>query len=586
MTGPPEISGVCHFAGGPGGVVVDASVGGTVVVRSNAAVSTGDIVVAADLRLDDRDSLMDALGVPAWDRAVLADGELLLRAWLKWGQACAGRLLGDFAFAIWDGATRTLFCARDHIGARPFYYSRTATGLHFASDVRTLLADAAVDDTLDEAYVGAALGRAAFASNGRTWHRAIRRLPPGHGLTVTAEGCRLTRFWSPADAPDLSHRRDGDYAAQLLELLERAVRDRLRGAARPGVHVSGGLDSSAVAALAARILRADHKDPPCGLSWVPEPGESGPRPEFDGVRAVAAHAGIAVVHAAPTAESVADVLRRDSTREMISTGTLLNEVPVQRAAADRGVDVILSGWGGDEGASFNGRGYLPGLLLSGRWRQLLRACRGRGRHPLGVALREAAVPLLPGNVRARLRGDGRPDGATGFLDAAFAAGVVPLALPAYRETDSRRVREWLLTSGLLTARIEEWAAAGLRHGIAYRYPMLDRRVLEFTLGLPPHLFRHDGQRRWIFRQALARILPAEAWANAGKRDPERFAAMDRTFRAALPAVRETLDRRPPHPDRARFIDMRRLRDALEPAAYDLNPRPLRLMRAVHFLGLG
>ena len=97
------------------------------------------LTVAADARLDDRDSLCAALGVPQSERAGLADGDLILRAYLRWEEECPHHLLGDYAFAVWNARTRTLFCARDHIGTRPFYSAATAQGFVFASAVEGVL---------------------------------------------------------------------------------------------------------------------------------------------------------------------------------------------------------------------------------------------------------------------------------------------------------------------------------------------------------------------------------------------------------------------------------------------------------------
>ena len=105
--------------------------------------------LAADARLDDRDGLCDALGVAG----TLADAELILRAWLRWGRDCPRHLLGDYAFALWDMRHRTLFCARDHVGARPFYYALPGEGIVFASAVEAVLAVPGVSHGLEEAVV-------------------------------------------------------------------------------------------------------------------------------------------------------------------------------------------------------------------------------------------------------------------------------------------------------------------------------------------------------------------------------------------------------------------------------------------------
>ena len=165
------------------------------------------VAVAADARLDDRGALCDALGVPRPERAGLADADLVLRAWLRWGRDCPKRLLGDYAFAVWDTRGRRLFCARDPVGVRPFYYAVTARGFVFASAVEAVLAAPGVSGALDEAMVAAHLTRLSVYGTAHTFFEAVRKLPPGHALTVEAEALghggalRPERYWRPEDAP-------------------------------------------------------------------------------------------------------------------------------------------------------------------------------------------------------------------------------------------------------------------------------------------------------------------------------------------------------------------------------------------------
>ena len=198
-------------------------------------------MVAADARLDDRDALCDALGVPLPERAGLADAELILRAFMRWGRDCPHHLLGDYAFAVRDRRRRTLFCARDHIGARPFYYALTTRRFVFASAVEAVLAAPDVSDALDERVVATHLTVQTLRSGARTFFAAVRKLPPGHTLTIEAgrpengsggPRVRIEQYWHPEQAPATRPASDDAYAEQLLDLYTQAVRDRLRGGPR------------------------------------------------------------------------------------------------------------------------------------------------------------------------------------------------------------------------------------------------------------------------------------------------------------------------------------------------------------------
>ena len=537
------------------------------------------LAVAADSRLDNREELCGALGIPHAERAGLADGDLILRAYRRWDGDCPDHLLGDYAFAIWDAKQRVLVCARDHVGARPFYYAVTPERFVFASAVEAVLAVPFVGDGLDEATVAAYLTRVSPTTATRTFFKAVRKLPPGHTLTVGhGSRCtaRLRRYWRPERTPRAASAPDAGYGEQFLHIYSQAVKARLPAAGTAGVHLSGGLDSSGVAVLAARELRRQGRPPPLAFSWLPGRDETSPgtagTSEYDLVDAVCEQEKLTVFHRSPSVEDMVAVLSHDVAYPGVHVH--LNEEVVQRCAAERGVEVLLSGWGGDEGVSFDGRGRNAHLLLSGRLGRLLASSRERGANPLKF-LADVVLPLvhprLPGNLRRLLRGEELLH-RRWLIDPAFARRVKPLPEPVPRFVGVRRTQLWLLQAGHLAERIEGWAAGGVRHGIEYRYPLLDRRLLEFALSLPPEQFRHGRWSRWLVRRALDPMLPAEVCWNPGKADPARFEPMAAAFAGALPVVRRKLDARMEPPSRARYIDMPRLLERLDTERFRARPQ--------------
>ena len=547
------------------------------------------LVAVADARIDDRDALCDTLGVPPAQRARVADVELILRAFAKWGTDCPRHLLGDYAFCVWDTAKRVLFCARDHIGARPFYYAMANGRFVFASAVEAVLAAPDVPDALDETMVATHLG-SMMVSDVRTFFRAVRKLPPGHALTVAADRPfdpidtpSPQRHWHPEHAPRLPPASDDAYAEQCLELCRRSVRDRLRGGP-VGVHVSGGLDSSSIAVLAARELHSQGRPPPPAFTWLPALNDAPPQPahaeEYALVDAVCAQEGLPTCHGALTPEIVLDLVRLDGALPNVHVH--VNEEITQRQAQARGVRVLLSGWGGDECASSNGRGHWPQLLLRGRWRRLAAECRAQSapawRFLGGVGL-ELLHPSLPVRLR-RLREGRRNVERRWLIHPEFARRTKPLAAASARALGVRSVQLALLRAGHLAQRMEGWAASGAPRGIEYRYPLLDRRLLEFALGLPPEQFRHGEESRLLMRNAMCAVLPPEVCWHRSKSDPARSDAMVDAFCAALPAIRAQLAARPPQ--RAGYVDMPSLWKCLEdPAEFRARPGPV--VRALSLL---
>ncbi len=559
----------------------------------------GDWVVAS-ARIDGRDELRAALGVSERKDEPLTDAELILRAWRKWGAECPQRLYGDYAFAAWDAERRRLLLARDHIGARALYYAAAADRIVFASDVNAVLAAPGVEADLDEDATASWLARHIFWPFGeRTFHRAVRRLPPGHLLLAQAGGWRVRRWWHPERIPALGRIDDGEAAEACLALCAAAVADRAGGPRRVGVHLSGGLDSSCVSALAARALRAAGRPAPPAFTWLPEAAEgsrdAAPGGEYRLVEAVAAQEGLEVHHCPPTAADMLATLRRDVTRH---DSYHLNECPVQRSAAAQGVGVLLSGWGGDEGVSFSGRGYHPDLLRKGRLAALRREF-GHRRFPLLGIARGAALPFVQAMepVRTlrdtlwRLRQGKTPLPPTGrYLHPDFArrARLLPMP-PTVPVAGARAVQLGLLASGYIDRRIEGWAASGARLGIEYRYPLLDRRLLEFVLALPPEQFLRGPESRRLMRRSQREVLPELVLRNRDKTDPARYRAYRDALAETLAQARSMIAGGGAGTARGRYLNLGRLTRDLEllgdfdPARIRRHLRPRPLIQALQFL---
>ena len=508
------------------------------------------LAIAADVRLDNRSEVGDALGFAGPKLADLSDDELVLRAYERWGHRCPEHLVGDYAFAIWDSVAQQMFCARDAVGARPFYYSASPDRFLFASDVDAVLA-AGIDASLDEVYVATVLLRRT-PSRTRTFFRAVRTLPPGHSLTVGARTERTERWWRPENSPPVPSGSDDDYAAAFLDHYVLAVRDRLRGPCTPGVHLSGGLDSSSVAVLAARERLCDALHAFC---WQPPPAINAS--EYDRIQAVCAQERLSPVYHAVSANHVFAMLQRDGARFPNRQGTLWNEALVQRSAAERGVDVLLTGWGGDEVASFNGAGHYAELLRNWRLGNLLRKAREQSDRPLRTLLHKAVLAQFSPRVRYnldRLRRGRLPRRRLSFVNPAFAR-LAEGSDWTPRNTGVRAYQLVRLQNAGQVGRIDEWAASGARHGIEYRYPLLDRRLLEFVLGLPPEVFQRGRWNRWLMRHALRDVLPSEVCWNHDKRDPACFKQIPRALVEALPKIRQELASRREPPRRAQYLDM-------------------------------
>jgi len=214
----------------------------------------GRVWIVADARVDARRELVAALLARDEHPAPGAtDVELIARAYNVWGEACVQHLLGDFAFAVWHKSQSRLFCARDHLGVKPFFYARTGNVLAFSNTLDCLRQHPAVSDTLDDLAIADFLLFGFNQELHTTSFADIRRLPPAHVGTWSADAQGMRRYWTlPVDDP-LYFRRAGDYTDRFRELLHEAVDDRLR-VRKVGVFMSGGLDSTTLAVSAHHAL--------------------------------------------------------------------------------------------------------------------------------------------------------------------------------------------------------------------------------------------------------------------------------------------------------------------------------------------
>lgn len=207
----------------------------------NTLLRTDNLCITADARIDGSEN------------TDLTDVEGILSAYEKWGEECVEHLIGDFAFAIWDKRARRLFCARDHFGVKPFFYARAGNSFIFSNTLSALRLDPRVSDELNETAVYDYLDSGLNQDLSTTIFRDIQRLPGGHTLTLANGSITTRRYWKPAVKNRIRYRKPREYVERFDELLTTAVKDRLR-TDRVSISMSGGLDSTSLAAIARDLL--------------------------------------------------------------------------------------------------------------------------------------------------------------------------------------------------------------------------------------------------------------------------------------------------------------------------------------------
>ncbi|MGX1305702.1 asparagine synthase (glutamine-hydrolyzing) [Amorphus suaedae] len=491
-------------------------------------------------------------------------------------------VFGDFALAAWNPRDQTLLCARDGMGIRPLFVTEQPDRVvAFASLPRGLTASGFVTRELDEAALLSTLLMRATPNN-RSVLRGIERLGPGTWVRRSERRRERGVHWrlDPATA-GRSRCRPQEAAEEMAALVAQAVRVRLPATGPVATHLSGGLDSPSVSVLAARALRATGR-PLLAYSFLPTPrGDYAPVGEGPLVQTVLDQEPDIVSIPARIRPSLEYLLPRMDCDQPMPFDPADPDAWICMDAAARGAQVLLSGWGGDEGASFNGRGALPEALLAGHWRRLAHEIRvsstDRGSSMTRTLLGEVQTYLLPEAVQTivqRLRGktpDSVPMTLTALLRGEAMDGVSP-PKPAMRPNAVAN-HLTLLTGPVVTRRPEYWALTGARTGIAAAFPLLDRRVVEFALTLPSRHFLRDGIARRLYRDAMTGILPDRILENRAKEAPfSETALVVALQRDAL--LRELPDLRQ-HPGVSRLFDL----DALELRLRALPPSEEALRRA-------
>ncbi len=487
--------------------------------------------ITADIRLDNREELMPTLGLADAAR-VVGDGEIVLHAYLKWGEDCPKHLLGDFAFAIWDPRTQRIFAARDHMGMKQLIHCHVAGKVWaFASEPQAVLKADDIPRTINEGRIADFLeGYLEGIDYTSTFFEEVYRLPPAHCLTVDAQGLNLRRYWTLEPGPELKLGSDEKYAAAFLEVFTEAVRCRLRSNGPVGSMLSGGMDSGSVVAVAAKLLADAGAGPLHTFSCL------GPDPET----CIETRTAWASINHVPGLElHVADYTKLDPyvddlirlTKE--SAEPFDSQMTIVRTAnlmADRAnIRVVMDGMGGDNVLSSSGR--LPRLIRAGKWITAWEDAKGQAHFQHGKpwpfllgGIRNAIVPDFLRRIRRKMRqrnADCAPTGRILHPDlaedvdlAARKAAFMRLGSPVALPQGNQRADAITHTFQIVGRERYDRVTAAL--AVEPRDPFFDRRLVEFCLRLPEAQVGGRGWHKLILRQAMVGLLPEATRWRAGK----------------------------------------------------------------------
>jgi asparagine synthase (glutamine-hydrolysing) len=501
--------------------------------------AAGRLVITADARIDNRLELAGLLGLQG-EEAQKPDEYFILKAYDKWGQECAGRLLGDFAFAIWDGSRNQLFCARDTLGVKPFYYHVSSDKFIFASEIKAILSLGVVPRQLNESCL------LDYLLDDRqdkeiTFFRGISRLPPAHFLSASPQGYRMESYWSLDPAKEIRFENSADYAERFLELFTQSVKARLSSAVPIGSALSGGLDSSSVASVARNILTESGGGPLHTYSAIfsgLSAQEISLLDERQYIEMVLATGGfqphfVDMASVGPLT-SVEEFLR--ILDEPVSAPTLAMFGELYKAASHQGVGVYLEGIDGDLVVSHGYERFLD-LVQRLSWATWLREVRAVSKRS-GISQSEIIkrftlrflIPPPVYRTMRKLRGRGRgPGDSLDYLNEEFVhQESIKIRIDEFKRRkntlphNAKQAHLQELTSGNVPLSLELLDKVAAHCNVDIRYPFYDQRVIEYCLAVPADQKLTDGWSRFIFRNSLAGILPEDIRWRSSKADFRPF----------------------------------------------------------------
>jgi asparagine synthase (glutamine-hydrolysing) len=502
---------------------------------------TSGLTITADARIDNRDRLLADIPVRPASGQVITDSQLILRAYMKWGESCSDHLLGDFAFAIWDERAQSLFVARDHMGCKPFYYHCHDGLFVFASSAMAVARIAEVKATLNEGRVADYLVQELEGINKTcSWYNEISRMPPANCGYFRNNHFQARLYWELEPA-DLSHlKTDEDYLEAFTEVYSEAVRCRLRCHKEPASMLSGGLDSSTIVALARDMLVADGKPNLRTYSGISEQGEA--CPETESIEKIVAQGNVNSTRLGPADvdKFIGDlVVAMEPMEDPFDGGWVLLELMFLSAARDGG-RVLFSGAEGESavGAPTN---YITHLLRQRQWREAWQEAQGFSRHYYRGALSASRLYLqglrsnmVADNLRnlkyklgSALRYRRHLDGKVISMDFSHRVDLTARLLEYDKNTRfvglAGGISKWqqhAVQVPYLTVGIERYERLASYGGVEVRHPLLDKRLLEFSNCLPLQQKVRDGWSKFMLRSVASKTLPSfvawrEGWEELG-----------------------------------------------------------------------
>ena len=540
------------------------------------------LILVADAILDNREELIEVFSRD--DSKVnknITDSELILMSYKKWGEDCPKYLLGDFNFVIWNEKKQELFCVRDHMGSRSFYYTFN-NGVFAFGTLSNLIFPKVYNDGLNERWLTDFFALAGPMHNSEakeTIYKGIYQVEAATTMIVKKDGITTNKYWNPLkDLKPLNLKNHEEYKKKFLEIFKEAVNCRLRTCGDVGIMVSGGLDSGSIAAIATKTLKEQGKVLK-GYSFVPL--NSYKNKVVDG--RIADESDFVEILKNYCGNLQVEYCRNDGINSLTNIDEFISifEQPIKtiensywvtgmaKKCSEENVKVMLVGQNGNVSISFGDFfTHIQTLLHEGNIVEIIKevnAANKRYGKPKKQIYSTILVNSIPYSVRKfrhrkEYTVENRIEDSVVKLDLAKKYNVEKRFEendynPIIAKTKTlKQIRKNILDAATLSHIAIMETKDSLKYGIIKRDPTKDKRIMEFCLSIPSGEYVHEGEERYLIRSAMEGYLPEEIRTNWRKRGRQSADWVDRLkpdWNNIFKAIKEALS----DEDVQRYIDV-------------------------------
>lgn len=470
-------------------------------------------IITADCRIDNREELDTPLSISEEERSFTPDSTYIVKAYEKWGKNCVQYLIGDFAFAIWDTIEQSLFCARDHIGIKPFFYLKTDDKFIFASELKTIVELGEINIVLNERkileYIYHIHG---LCHQNETYFKDILRVLPSNYLSIENQTIKIKLYWEFKRNKAIKLDNNEAYTEFLKKLLIQAVHCRMRTQKPIGVSLSGGLDSSTVACIAAQNLSQYNETLYAASSVLPINYQGIDRDEREYITSILSlksNINIAYIEDKKEDKIYTDIDEiLSKTMSPINSFYYMDNNIIKKLAIDKNVRVILSGFGGDSGASFNAS-ILIYLLYSFKFIELYSLFKKRLTVP-NISFKKILYNDFFQPIKKLFESCFylfNEDPIDKFTNEKL---VKKYNIKNYKKYHLIDVNFHKSIAKEFTAQsfyLEEINITHSLHHTEAAIPLLDIRIIDYIMNIPLSKIQFNGWKRGLLRFAMKGILP-------------------------------------------------------------------------------